>query len=51
MSQTTMKIKKETLERLREHGRMGDSFEEVVNRLLDDAEEMESEPEEEDDNV
>jgi len=51
MSQTTMKIKKETLERLREHGRMGDSFEEVVNRLLDDAEEMESEPEEEDDDV
>ena len=48
MSQTTMKIKKETLERLREHGRMGDSFEQVVNRLLDDAEELEVEPEEED---
>ncbi len=45
MSQTTMKIKKETLERLREHGRMGDSFEQVVNRLLDDAE-CECEPQE-----
>jgi len=51
MSQTTMKIKKETLERLREHGRMGDSFEQVVNRLLDDAEELEAEPEEEDEDV
>ena len=51
MSQTTMKIKKETLERLREHGRMGDSFEEVVNRLLDDAEELEAEPEAEDEDV
>jgi len=51
MSQTTMKIKKETLARLREHGRMGDSFEQVVNRLLDDAEELEAEPEEEDDDV
>ena len=51
MSQTTMKIKKETLERLREHGRMGDSFEQVVNRLLDDAEELEAEPEEKDEDV
>ena len=51
MSQTTMKIKKETLERLREHGRMGDSFEQVVNRLLDDAEELEAEPEVEDEDV
>ena len=49
MSQTTMKIKKETLARLREHGRMGDSFEQVVNRLLDDAEEMECEPKEDKD--
>ena len=47
MSQTTMKIKKETLERLKEHGGMGDSFEDVVNRLLDEAEELEAEPEEE----
>ena len=51
MSQTTMKLKRETLERLKEHGRMGDSFEQVVNRLLDDAEELEAEPEEETDDV
>jgi len=38
MSQTTMKVSKETLRRLREQGKMGDSFENVVNRLLDDAE-------------
>jgi len=30
---------------------MGDSFEQVVNRLLDDAEELEAEPEEEDEDV
>jgi len=51
MSSTTMKLKRETLERLREHGRMGDSFEQVVKRLLDDAEELEAEPEEEDEDV
>ena len=51
MSQTTMKIKKETLERLKEHGEMGDSFEDVVNRLLDEAEELEAEPEGEDEVV
>ena len=45
MSQTTMKISKETLARLREKGKMGDSFENVVNRLLDDAE-CECEPQE-----
>jgi len=38
MSQTTQKISKETLERLREHGKMGDSFEQVVSRLLDQVE-------------
>ncbi len=45
MSQTTMKVSKETLRRLREQGKMGDSFENVVNRLLDDAE-CECEPQE-----
>ena len=51
MSHTTMKLSRETLDRLKEHGRMGDSFEQVVNRLLDDAEELEAEPEEESDDV
>ena len=32
-----MKLSKETLERLKDHGRMGDSFEDVVNRLLDES--------------
>lgn len=38
MSLTTMKVKRETLDRLKEHGKMGDSFEKVVNRLLDEVE-------------
>ncbi len=38
MSQTTMKTTKETLERLKDHGKMGDSFEKVLNRLLDEVE-------------
>jgi len=36
MARTTMKLSKETLQRLREFGKMGDTFEDVVNRLLDD---------------
>jgi len=35
MEQTTMKISKETLSKLREHGRMGDTYEDVVTRLLE----------------
>jgi len=46
MSSTTMKVSKETLARLREQGGMGDSFDDVVNRLLDDADEVEDEPDE-----
>jgi len=48
MAQTTMKLSKETLSRLKERGKMGDSFENVVNRLLDDSEEIEEEEEDED---
>ena len=35
MLNTTQKLGKVTLERLREHGKMGDSFNRVLNRLLD----------------
>ena len=35
MLNTTQKLGKVTLERLREHGKMGDSFNGVLNRLLD----------------
>jgi len=45
MSSTTQKLEKDTLERLRHHGKMGDSFDSVVNRLLD---EIETEDEEDD---
>ncbi len=38
MLNTTQKLGKVTLERLREHGKMGDSFDSVVNRLLDEVE-------------
>lgn len=37
MPKTTMKMSRETLERLKERGKMGDSFENVVSRLLDDS--------------
>jgi len=49
MSQTTMKISRDTLKRLKEFGKMGDTFEDVVNRLLDSDEELEDE--EDDDKV
>jgi len=48
MPKTTMKMSRDTLERLKERGKMGDSFENVVNRLLDDSEEIEEEKEDED---
>ncbi len=35
MLNTTQKLGKITLERLREHGKMGASFNGVLNRLLD----------------
>ena len=45
MSSTTQKLEKDTLERLRHHGKMGDSFDSVVNRLLDECETDEEEDE------
>ena len=41
MLNTTQKLGKVTLERLREHGKMGDSFNRVLNRLLDKIEDLE----------
>jgi len=49
MTKTTAKFSRETLERLKERGKMGDSFEDVVNSLLDADEELEDE--EDDDKV
>jgi len=37
MPKTTMKMSRDTLNRLKERGQMGDSFEDVVNRLLDES--------------
>ena len=51
MAQTTMKLSKETLSRLKERGKMGDSFENVVNRLLDDTDNEELEDMDEEDEV
>jgi len=45
---TTQELDEETLERLREHGKMGDSFDSVVNRLLDEVEDDDSEEVDED---
>jgi transcriptional regulator len=41
-SQSTIRCSKETQSRLKGHGKMGDSFEKVVNRLLDEAEKDEA---------
>jgi len=38
---TTQKLEEETLERLRDHGKMGDSFNRVLNRLLDKIDDLE----------
>ena len=47
MDSTTQKLEKVTLERLRERGKMGDSFDGVVNRLLDEVESLDEEEDEE----
>jgi len=38
---TTQKLESDTLERLRDHGKMGDSFNGVLNRLLDKIDDLE----------
>ncbi len=38
---TTQKLDEETLERVRDHGKMGDSFNRVLNRLLDKIDDLE----------
>jgi hypothetical protein len=37
-----IKIHKETHERLQSHGNMGESFDDLINRILDDWEEQET---------
>ena len=49
MTSTTQKLGKSTLERLREHGKMGDSFDDVVNSVLDEVESDGIEEDEEED--
>jgi len=44
---TTQKLEEETLERLRDHGKMGDSFNGVLNRLLDKIDDLENQLDEE----
>ena len=38
---TTQKLDEETLERVRKQGKMGDSFNRVLNRLLDKIDDLE----------
>jgi len=49
MSHNTIKLSKATQKRLKEHGRIGDSFEDVLIKLLDDREVHEAESKEEKD--
>ena len=43
MSQSTMKTTRETLSRLRNHGKCGDSLDNVLNKVLDKIEDIEEE--------
>jgi len=43
---TTQKLDEDTLERVRGHGKMGDSFNGVLNRLLDKIDDLEEQLEE-----
>ena len=43
MSKTTQRLDHVTLERFRKHGVMGDSFDRVANKVLDEAESNNSE--------
>jgi len=47
LQQTTGKLSKSTLRRLKEHGKMGDSFDNAVNRVLDEVEGLNEEDKEE----
>ena len=42
MSKTTQRLDQVTLERFRKHGKMGDSFDRVANKVLDEAESSDS---------
>jgi len=43
MSKTTQRLDQFTLERFRKHGKMGDSFDRVANKVLDEVESRNSE--------
>jgi len=43
MSKTTQKLDQVTVARFRKHGKMGDSFDRVANKVLDKAESKNSE--------
>ena len=43
MSKTTQKLDQITLARFRKHGKMGESFDKVANKVLDKAESKNSE--------
>jgi len=37
---TTQKLEKDTLERVRKHGKMGESFDRAIDRLLDEVDKI-----------
>ncbi len=45
MLSTTIKLTRDTVKRLKEHGEFGESFEDVVSRMLDDLEDDEPDAE------
>ena len=46
MSQVTMKVDRKTLDRLKKHGIWGESYKDIVNRMLTTVEKIERKPDE-----
>lgn len=40
MKNTTQRLEEETLDRVRDHGKMGDSFNLVLNKVLDEIDDL-----------
>ena len=51
MSHTTQKLEKDTLERVRDHGKMGESFNRAIERVLDEIDDLKKRLDEHDEDL
>ena len=51
MPHTTQKLEKDTLERVRDHGKMGESFNRAIERVLDEIDDLHKRLDEHDDDI